>query len=290
MLNSICVVGGLGNMGAKHFKKLEPRFQARVGTSFPLDGSSSSAITQTSGLDVSDIGCEKDLSKYDALIIATPSATHYEIAKSAIERGQHVLVEKPVTLSYKEAQTLYRLAKEYNVVYMSGHTMRYNPEFRKALPELYHTHELDFKMFLPHKNKKENATFDLLIHGFELCFNLGQRDFSRDFELLDCYSGEEMIAAKVRIGSKECTFSAMYNCDHDIRKLTGFDAWDSPVVDVDFHASDGQQPDALSNLHDHFIRACDNGTWIDQAEYATAAVQLAEQVQECLFPGVSPVV
>lgn len=287
MISSVCVIGGLGNMGSKHVKKLDDIMpQIRVFNegvaefkSFPF-------------VHVKDVDVDPDypLDTYDALIIATPSTTHYELAKTAIENGQHVLVEKPVTLSYRQAQTLYRLAKEYNVVYMSGHTMRYNPEFRKALPTLYHSEKLDFKMLVPHKNKIENATFDLMIHGFELAFNLGQREFTRDFELIDCGKGKNIIFAQVNIGSKECQFAAGYHMEEDLRHLTGTGILGTIEAEVDFHASDGKQPDALSNLHEHFIRACDQGTWIDQAEYATAAVQLAEQVQHCLFPGVDPVV
>lgn len=263
-------------MGSKHVKKLHDRFPQ---VAYSVDGPDTT-------LDISDIGQEKNLSRYNALIIATPSTSHYEIARDAIERGQHVLLEKPVTLDYQEAQTLYRLAKEYNVVYMSGHTMRYNPEFRKALPELYHTPHISFNMDVKHENKIENAVFDLMIHGFEIAFNLGQRDSSRDFDLISCSQNGDKIYAEVIIGSKICNFSVSYNDLADFRELVAY----RPDIYVDFHASDGQQPDALSNLHDHFIRACNNGTWIDQAEYATAAVQLAEQVQNCLFPGVDPVV
>jgi len=261
--NSICVVGGLGNMGSKHYKKL-------------LSRKDNSLV-----LDIHDINhpASKDLSEYDAIIIATPSDTHYGLAKTAIENGQNVLVEKPVALNYKEAQTLYRLAKEYNVVYVSGHTMRYNPEFRKALPELYHTKHLHFEMHVPHDNSASNAVFDLMVHGFELAFNVGQREFNREFQLLSCETQDSWVSAEAIIGSKICTFEVSYKSDRDIRRLH---AWDPKFV-VDFHTSDGKQPDALSNLHDHFIKLCNVSAWTDQAEPATASIQLCEQVTQELF-------
>lgn len=275
MINSICVVGGLGNMGQKHFNKLKKRYKGCSGGQHRIKFYS---------YDVEEFDKNESLSKYDALIIATPSNTHYEIAKAAIERGQHVLLEKPVTLSYQQAQTLLRLSHEYGVVYCSGHTMRYNPEFRTALPKLYHCEELDFKMYVPHKNIIENVTFDLLVHGFELAFNLGQREFTRDFELIQCNKGEDIIFVEAQIGSKKCQFTAGYNFEQDHRSLTAFGFMGTIEAQVDFHASDGKTPDALSNLHNHFLKLINVGAWTDQAEAATASIQLCEQVQEFIFP------
>jgi predicted dehydrogenase len=48
----------------------------------------------------------------DLVVIATPNATHFELARRALEAGKHVVVDKPFTLSLLEAQTLARLAQE----------------------------------------------------------------------------------------------------------------------------------------------------------------------------------
>jgi len=54
--------------------------------------------------------------------IATPLSTHYELAKAALQAGKHVLVEKPMTSSLREAEELVELAEKKNLVLMVDHT------------------------------------------------------------------------------------------------------------------------------------------------------------------------
>jgi len=67
----------------------------------------------------------------DAVCIATPAGTHYQEAKDALERGQHVFVEKPIALEVSEARELATLAEQKNLVLMVGHLMHYHNGFRK---------------------------------------------------------------------------------------------------------------------------------------------------------------
>jgi predicted dehydrogenase len=61
------------------------------------------------------------------VVVATTAATHYTIAKKALECRKHVLVEKPMTLDVGEAQELIDLAERYNLVLMVGHILLYHP-------------------------------------------------------------------------------------------------------------------------------------------------------------------
>src|SRR5438270_902725 len=75
-------------------------------------------------------------SDVDAVVIATPVRTHYQLAKEALLHGKHVLVEKPLTASVAEAEELVALAKELQRVLMVGHTFEYSPavnELRKLV-------------------------------------------------------------------------------------------------------------------------------------------------------------
>ncbi len=71
----------------------------------------------------------------DAVVIATPPFTHYEIARECMEQGLHALIEKPITLKSKHAADLVKLADEKALVLMVGHTFEYNSAVRtlKAL-------------------------------------------------------------------------------------------------------------------------------------------------------------
>ncbi len=59
-------------------------------------------------------------------IVATPAQTHYFVAKSLLEAGKHVLVEKPITLYSKEADNLVHIAEKKNVKLMVGHVLLYH--------------------------------------------------------------------------------------------------------------------------------------------------------------------
>lgn len=63
----------------------------------------------------------------DAIIIATPANTHFEIASKALKHGKHILVEKPLTISVSEAKKLESLNKTTQKIIMVGHTFEYNP-------------------------------------------------------------------------------------------------------------------------------------------------------------------
>jgi predicted dehydrogenase len=67
----------------------------------------------------------------DAVVVATPVPTHYELARLALEAGKHVLVEKPPAMLAVEMEELVRLATERDRVLMPGHLLLYHPGVRK---------------------------------------------------------------------------------------------------------------------------------------------------------------
>jgi predicted dehydrogenase len=62
----------------------------------------------------------------DAVVVATPTTTHHALAKSALERGKHVLVEKPLATTIADAEELAALAQEAQRVLLVGHVFLYN--------------------------------------------------------------------------------------------------------------------------------------------------------------------
>jgi len=77
----------------------------------------------------------------DAVVIATPAKTHAELAIAAIRSGRHVLIEKPLALSYDDAAQIVAAAETAGVVAMVGHLMVYHPAVQ-ALTQLVRTGEL----------------------------------------------------------------------------------------------------------------------------------------------------
>jgi predicted dehydrogenase len=66
-------------------------------------------------------------SDVQAVVIATPVASHYALARAALEAGKHVLIEKPMTSSSTDAEKLIECASANKRVLMVGHTFEYNP-------------------------------------------------------------------------------------------------------------------------------------------------------------------
>lgn len=110
----------------------------------------------------------------DAVVIATPTVTHFELAKAALEAGKHVLVEKPITARSEEADALVALAKERERVLMVGHVFLFNGAIRhvkKYLAEgaLGRTHYIAMTRtnFGPIR-MDVNAAWDLATHDISI--------------------------------------------------------------------------------------------------------------------------
>ena len=83
----------------------------------------------------------------EAVAVATPPATHLEVAMAAIEAGKHVLIEKPLASSYAEGRALVNAAEEHGVVLMCDHTYCYTPAVQR-IRELVRTGVLGELQFL----------------------------------------------------------------------------------------------------------------------------------------------
>ena len=68
----------------------------------------------------------------EAVILATPVSTHYDLVRQALAAGKHVLVEKPLAEHSEECLELIRLAERQRVVLMPGHTFLYSPPVNKV--------------------------------------------------------------------------------------------------------------------------------------------------------------
>ncbi len=79
--------------------------------------------------------------KVNAVVIATPSDTHFDLARQALLAGKHVYVEKPLARNVKHAEELGALAEKANLVLMVGHLLLYHPAVN-CLKELIASGEL----------------------------------------------------------------------------------------------------------------------------------------------------
>jgi predicted dehydrogenase len=106
----------------------------------------------------------------DALNIATPTTTHFEIAKPLLLNGKHVFVEKPMTSDTAQAAELVQLAQQNNCVLQVGHVERFNPVFKyleSAAPEprFIECHRLSP---YPARSTDIGVVLDLMIHDLDV--------------------------------------------------------------------------------------------------------------------------
>ena len=93
----------------------------------------------------------------EAIVIATPVPTHYELARRALDAGKHVFVEKPPAMRGAELEELCELAEDRGVVLMPGHLLLYHPGVRK-LKEIVASGELGDVLYV-YGNRQNLGTF-----------------------------------------------------------------------------------------------------------------------------------
>ena len=109
------------------------------------------------------------LDRVDAVSIATPTETHAEIACAFLERGVHVLVEKPIALTLDEADRMITAAKKSGAKLMVGQLERFNPAMVALRPHV--TSPLYFEIHrvspFPNRSLDVDVVLDVMIHDLD---------------------------------------------------------------------------------------------------------------------------
>ena len=120
--------------------------------------------------------------KITAVVLATPSDTHYELSKLFLESGKDVFVEKPVTLKSENAEHLINLAKSKEKILMVGHLFRYHPVVRdiKKRIDMGEFGQIDmiitYRFALGVPRKDMGVILALAVHDLDLtCYLMNQK-------------------------------------------------------------------------------------------------------------------
>jgi predicted dehydrogenase len=110
------------------------------------------------------------VSAADAFSIVTPTNTHFEIARELLQAGKHVLVEKPMTESSRQAAELVQLAQSKDLILQVGHVERFNPVFKymesvATEPRFIEAHRLSP---YPARSTDIGVVLDLMIHDLDV--------------------------------------------------------------------------------------------------------------------------
>ncbi len=120
-----------------------------------------------------------------AVVIATPSDTHFALAKESLLAGKHVYVEKPLARDVKQAEELDEIATRENLVLMVGHLLLYHPAVN-CLKELIESGELGDLLFI----KSDRMNYNNHRKHWSVLWDLAPHDISMMTYLLDCGGAE----------------------------------------------------------------------------------------------------
>lgn len=180
-------IAGLGKMGRYHLNAIQALQRGEYETYYKGDSHEVLSRIEVAGIcDISAIGKQlpdgtrvytdyKEMlnTGVDLLIIATPTTTHYEIARFALEKGIHIFVEKPIVTKSSEFEQLLEITDDKKLKIMAGHVERYNPVSLKLRELLWQINEnvehFEFRRIQQHDPRiPDDIIVDKLIHDLDL--------------------------------------------------------------------------------------------------------------------------
>jgi predicted dehydrogenase len=162
-------VVGVGHIGSNHARLYAEIPSAEFTAVYDVDPFRNRIIaskfhaTPASSLD-------EFISMVDAASVATPTNTHYEIARSLLSKGKHALVEKPITDNTGHASELAELAARSGLILQVGHVERFNPVLGALEKHLTHPRFIEAHRLRPYSERGTDigVVLDLMIHDLEV--------------------------------------------------------------------------------------------------------------------------
>jgi len=159
---------GAGHLGKIHLRLLNESKKYELIGFYDADIINGKAVADEFGYtyfnNINDL-----IANVDVIDIVTPTLSHYDCAKKAIEKGKHIFIEKPITTTFEEAEHLLELEEKHHIKGQVGHVERFNPAFtavKDAIqdPMFIETHRL--AEFNP-RGTDVPVVLDLMIHDID---------------------------------------------------------------------------------------------------------------------------
>jgi len=162
-------VVGVGHLGRHHARVAAGLGGVRLAGVHDHHEGRAEQVAREHGLRVF-VGAEEAAEAADAVVIATPTSTHAELAAFFLERDRDVLVEKPIAATVAEADALVALARRRGRVLAVGHVERHNPAVAAALRAVSDPRfvEADRLGVFTTRGLDVSVVLDLMIHDLQL--------------------------------------------------------------------------------------------------------------------------
>ena len=164
---------GTGALGYHHLRHLRTLPGAEVRGFHELNPARAAAVSQELGVRHAE-SLEALLDDVDAVTIVVPTPAHFAVAKLALSRGKHVLIEKPITTTLAEADELLALAQANGALVQIGHVERFNRAIRAAWPYVENPLFIESERLAPFNPRGSDVAvvLDLMIHDIDLVLTL----------------------------------------------------------------------------------------------------------------------
>ena len=164
---------GVGHIGREHARIYAKDPAAELVGIYDVNADAARKIAREYGVPACATLAEL-LDRAEALTVASPTNTHFDIGMQALEKGRHLLIEKPITDNSEQARLLVEAAARNRAILQVGHIERFNPAF-KALegmltrPKFIEAHRLSP---YPGRSVDIGVVLDLMIHDLEIILHL----------------------------------------------------------------------------------------------------------------------
>ncbi len=171
---------GAGHMGRHHVRHYHEMPEARLVAVIDRDLQRARSLAEPLGVKFGD-QLTPEMGNVAAVTVAVPTVHHLNISQPLIERGIHVLIEKPLAPNAADADEFVRLARQHDVIVQVGHTERFNPAVRAVerlnlQPKFVETHRISPFTF---RSADIGVVFDLMIHDIDIMLHLVRDDVER---------------------------------------------------------------------------------------------------------------
>ena len=164
---------GAGHLGKIHLRLLQESKKFELVGFFDPFTENAKKVAKEFGYKLFD-SVEELIAAVEVVDIVTPTLSHFECAKKAIEKGRHIFIEKPITKTVLEAEAIKTLASQFHVQGQVGHVERFNPAFTAVkdkidTPMFIETHRL--AEFNP-RGTDVPVVLDLMIHDIDIILSV----------------------------------------------------------------------------------------------------------------------
>lgn len=166
-------VVGTGALGYHHLRHLRTLPGTVVRGFHEVDAARAATVSQELGV-APAASLDALLDDVDAISIAVPTPAHFAVARTALQRGKHVLIEKPITTTLAEADELLALARAKGALVQIGHVERFNRAIRAAWPYVENPLFIESERLAPFNPRGSDVAvvLDLMIHDIDLVLTL----------------------------------------------------------------------------------------------------------------------